>query len=257
MTVLAQLSDPHVGVGRGDRDSARGLQAAVRAVLELPSRPDAVLVSGDLVTDPGWREYERVRELLEPLPMPVFVLAGNHDDRDALREYFALAEGSTGAAGAPFQYAGRCGDLRLVVCDTTIPGREDGRFDVERRHWLAVQLANEPETPTIVALHHPPVLTSIPSFDRIGLPEADRVALGDLLATNPQVVRVVAGHVHRALFGTLAGCGVVVCPSTYLQARLEIGIGDEEVTLVAEPPAFAVHATVATGLVSHIQPIAR
>lgn len=256
MTVIAQLSDPHLTVGRGDTDSARALQAAVRAVLELRTRPDAVLVSGDLVNEPGWRQYERVRELLAPLPMPVFVLAGNHDDRDALREYFALSDGSTGAAGEPFRYVAELGGLRLVVCDTTIPGLEEGQLDAERRHWLAIQLAADTATPTVVALHHPPVLTALPSFDQIGIPEADRIALGDLLATNPQVLRVVAGHVHRAFFATLAGCGVVVCPSTHLQARLEIGVADEEIDLVREPPAFAVHATVEGGLVSHIQPVA-
>jgi hypothetical protein len=67
-------------------------------------------------------------------------------------------------------------------------------------------------------------------------------------------VRVVTGHVHRAIFGTAGGCGVVVCPSTYLQAPLEIGT--TELKLVEEPPAFAVHSTVDGGLASYIQPIA-
>jgi 3',5'-cyclic AMP phosphodiesterase CpdA len=186
--------------------------------------------------------------------VPVFVLAGNHDDRDALREYFALPGSSTGAAGSPFRYSAGVGELRLVVCDTTIPGREEGIFDAERRAWLATELAAEPATPTIVAMHHPPLLTGMPAFDEIGLPELDRLAVGDLLAANPHVVRVVTGHVHRAIFGTAGGCGVVVCPSTYLQAPLEIGT--TELKLVEEPPAFAVHSTVDGGLASYIQPIA-
>jgi 3',5'-cyclic-AMP phosphodiesterase len=205
------------------------------------------------VNSAGARHYERVRELLVPLPMPVFVLAGNHDDRDALREYFALPGRSTGAAGSPFRYSARIGELRLVVCDTTIPGHEEGIFDAERRAWLATELAAEPATPTMVAMHHPPLLTGMPAFDEIGLPELDRLALGDLFAANPHVVRVVTGHVHRAIFGTAGGCGVVVCPSTYLQAPLEIGT--TELNLIEEPPAFAVHSTVDGGLASHIQPI--
>jgi Icc protein len=252
-TVLAQLSDPHVDVGRRDRDSALALAAAVRAVLELRQRPNAVLVSGDLVNSPGGREYERVRELLAPLRMPVYVMAGNHDDRDALREYFALGMGSTGTVGAPFRYSVRCGELRLVVCDSTLPGNEEGMLDAERRHWLSTELATEPARPTIVAMHHPPMLTGMPAFDEIGLPEIDRLALGGLLAAHPQVVRVIAGHVHRTIFGTLGGCGVVVCPSTHLQAPLEIGA--TELNLVPEPPGFAVHATVDGGVASHIQPI--
>jgi Icc protein len=223
-------------------------------VLDLTPLPDAVLVSGDLVNVAGAREYERVRELLAPLSMPVYVMAGNHDDRDALREYFALSEGSTGAAGTPFRYSARVGELRLVVCDSTIPGHEEGIFDAERRVWLEAELAAGPATPTVVAMHHPPVLTGMPAFDEIGLPEVDRLALGELLTAHPQVVRVVAGHVHRAIFSTAGGCGVVVCPSTHLQAPLEIGT--TELHLVDEPPGFALHSTVDGGLASYIQPIA-
>ena len=91
--ILAQLSDPHVLVGPGDRGSAESLAAGVAAVLALRPRPDAVLVSGDLADTASAAEYERVRELLAPLPMPVHVLPGNHDDRDALRAHFPLDGG--------------------------------------------------------------------------------------------------------------------------------------------------------------------
>lgn len=252
-TLLAQLSDPHVHVGRRDRDPAKALAAAVRAVLELNPRPHAVLVSGDLADSPGAREYERVRELLAPLPMPVFVLGGNHDDRDAIREYFAL-NGSTGQAGEPFRYSAAIGGIRLVVCDSTIPGRDVGQFDLEHRVWLEAELAADNATPTIVAMHHLPVLTGIRPLDDVGMPEVDRHALADVLAVNPQVRRVVSGHVHRAAFDVLGGCGVVACPSTYLQAPLEIP--GEELRLVAEPAGFFLHAEIGEEVVSHLQPIA-
>jgi 3',5'-cyclic-AMP phosphodiesterase len=222
-------------------------------VLELRPGPDAVLVSGDLVNDPGAREYERVRELLAPLPMPLYVLAGNHDDRDALREYFA-GDGATGGVGEPFRYTARVGDLRLVACDTTLPGHEEGRLDDEHRLWLEAELAADPVTETILAMHHPPLLTGLTALDEIGLPGRDRLALGELLGAHPRVRRVVAGHVHRAAFDVLGGCGAFACPSTYMQAPLEIGLAD--LRLVPEPPAFALHAQVAEGLVSHLQPIA-
>jgi hypothetical protein len=51
----------------------------------------------------------------------------------------------------------------------------------------------------------------------------------------------------------VGGCGVVACPSTNLQAKLEIG--SDGFTVVREPPAFAVHALVDGQLVSHLQPI--
>src|SRR5512132_2414444 len=87
-TLLAQLSDPHVRVGPGDRGAAHALAAAVEAVLALRTPADAVLVSGDVAEHGTAAEYERARELLALLPMPVHVLPGNHDDRDGLGACF-------------------------------------------------------------------------------------------------------------------------------------------------------------------------
>jgi 3',5'-cyclic-AMP phosphodiesterase len=237
--VIAQLSDPHVRVGPDDQGSAAALARAVAAVLEIEPLPDAVVVTGDLAEHAAPAEYERVRELLEPLPIPFHVLPGNHDDRDALRAAFPLD------GDGPYRYAVACGDLRLVGCDTTRPGRDDGELDLD---WLAAQLD---DAPTVVAMHHPPLLTGIGGLDDIGLPEARRAALGELLARSPQVRRVVAGHVHRGAFDVLGGCGVVSCPSTNLQARLQIRAEGFEIG--NDPPAILVHALLGGVLTTHVQ----
>lgn len=250
-TLIAQLSDPHIQSGPGDRDSAAGLAAGVEAVLSLRARPDAVIVTGDLVNGPGAAEYERVRELLAPLPMPVHVIPGNHDDPAAMHEHFPLADGP--GAGEPYRWAAAVGGLRLIGCDTSLPGSDAGRLDAEHREWLERELAAEPGMPSLVAMHHPPLETGLRALDVICLPDADRDALARMLAASPQVRRVISGHVHRAAFAVLGGCGILTCPSTYLQAPLEIP-GDE-LELVAETPAFALHALLGSALTSHIQTI--
>jgi 3',5'-cyclic-AMP phosphodiesterase len=248
LSLLAQLSDPHVRVGADDGASARALAAAVDAVLALRPAPHAVLVTGDIADGGDAREYERVRELLAPLPTPLHVLPGNHDDRAALREHFGL----DGVPDEPLQYTARCGDLHVVVCDTTRPGHDDGEL---RLDWLGEQLAAERTAPTIVAMHHVPLTIGLPVLDDIGVPPDDTRALAKLLERSPQVRRVVAGHVHRTVVGTLGGCGVLACASTNQQARLEIG--SPELVFTQEPPAFALHALLDGELVSHVQPIAR
>jgi 3',5'-cyclic AMP phosphodiesterase CpdA len=248
-TIVAQLSDPHVRVGPDDEGSVAALAAAVAAVERLEPRADAVLVTGDIADGGDRREYERAAELLAALTAPVHVLAGNHDDRGALRERFAVPT----ASGERYEYTVRCGAVRVVACDTTIPGRDDGCFDPERRDWLREQLAAEPTTPTIVAMHHPPLDTGIAALDAIGLPRGDRAALSALLSRSAHVRRVAAGHVHRGAFDVLGGCGVVACPSTNLATRLRIG--PEPFEIVREPPAFVVHVLLGERLVSHAQPI--
>jgi Icc protein len=245
VSLLAQLSDPHLDVGPRDRGSAEALAAAVARVLALRPLPDAVVVTGDIADTGATAEYERAHELLAPLTMPVHVLAGNHDDRDALRERFAVP------GDGPLQYVTTVGTLRLVVCDTKLAGHDGGALDGGRLEWLEAQL--DPGVATIVAMHHPPVAIGLPVLDAIGIAEPGRTALGELLARSPQVRRVVAGHVHRTVFGTHGDRGVFACASTHLQAPLEIG--SQELRLVEETPSIALHAALDGGLVSHVQPL--
>ena len=253
LTLIAQLSDPHIDVGPGDTGSSEALAAAVAAVGRLDPPPDATLVSGDLTNGADAASYERVRDLLAPLAMPVHVLPGNHDDRAALRTWFADAP-VDGAQDAPFRYALGCGDVRLVVCDTTIPGRDDGRLDDGSIAWLERELAAEPTVPTIVAMHHAPLLTGIAAMDAIGLPEADRSRLASVLQRCGHVRRVVAGHVHRGCFGLLGGCGVFACPSTHLQVRWDPA--GAEIALEPAPPSYALHTVLPGGeVVTLVQPV--
>ena len=242
MTSLAQLSDPHLRAGGDDRGAARALEIAVAAVLDLHPAPDAVLVSGDVGEQGEEAEYALARELLAPLPMPVHVLAGNHDDPEALSEAF----------GTPARYTADVGELALVACDTPLPGRLEGKLDLD---WLEAQLEATRGRPVVIAMHHPPLLTGIPVLDEIGLPAEQRAALAGLLARFPEVRRVVAGHVHRTAFTELGGCGVVTAPSTNLQARLEIG--GRAFDFRPEPPGFLLHVELGLELVTHLQTLSR
>jgi 3',5'-cyclic-AMP phosphodiesterase len=247
--LLVQLSDPHIGASWGDGDPVAKLAAAVDAVLALKESPNAVLVSGDLADHAADDEYEQVRALVGRIDAPAYVLPGNHDDRDALHRHF----GVPGAGGRSVQYAADLGPLRLVVLDSTRPGEDRGELDGERLGWLDRTLAEAPRAPTVVAMHHPPFTVGIPVWDAIGLPAADRLALGELLGRHPHVRRVVAGHVHRAIAAELGGRAVLSVPSTYVQGLLDFDA--TELELSADPAGFALHALVDGELVSHIQPV--
>jgi 3',5'-cyclic-AMP phosphodiesterase len=247
--VLVQLSDPHIGADWGFGDPAAKLAAAVESVRELVPSPDAVLISGDLSEHGAAGEYERVRELAGRLGAPLHVLPGNHDDRAALRRHFGLP----GAEAEPVQYAVELGALRLVVLDSTRPGEDRGELDADRLAWLEATLAAAPGVPTLLALHHPPLVTGIPAHDEFGLPAADRRALGEVVEAHPQVCRIVAGHVHRTVYAELGGRSVLAAPSTYVQTRLDFGM--EEMRFSDDPAGFVVHALLDGEVVSHVQPV--
>ena len=248
--ILAQISDPHVTVGAGDAGSAEALETAVAAVAGFDPRPDAVLLSGDVTEHGTPEEYERVAELLEPLPIPLHAIPGNHDDVDRLR----ATVGAPGDPGEPLQYSVDLGSLRLVACDTTVAGEDAGALGPERLGWLEAELRSHRETPTLLAMHHPPVATGHPLLDAISLAGDDCAALAGLLAESPQVKRIVCGHVHRGATGALAGCPVFVCASSYLQLALDLR-SEAEIGLIREPPVIGIHALIGSELISHVVPI--
>ena len=91
--ILCQISDLHIKPERrlayGVVDTATMLERCVVQINRLPQPPDAVIATGDLV-DGGTRgEYSLLRELLSPLTMPVYLMPGNHDERQAMRQVFA------------------------------------------------------------------------------------------------------------------------------------------------------------------------
>jgi Icc protein len=247
--LLLQISDPHIGAEWDGAEPDECLLRAVEAVITLPDRPDALLVSGDLTDNGAPEEYRRVRELLAPLDLVPHVLPGNHDLRGPLRAEFGLP----GSGEEPVSYAVDLGPMRLVCLDSTIPGAEGGSLDGGRIEWLDATLAEDPVKPTVLALHHPPLRTEIPTFERIGLAPDSIDALAEVLARHPQVMRIVAGHVHRPVVADLAGRAVVTVPSTYLQAALDFTA--PKLQMCADPPSFAIHALRDGSLATHLQRI--
>jgi 3',5'-cyclic AMP phosphodiesterase CpdA len=251
--MLVQLSDLHLREDR--REPAERLAHAVRSVAALQPRPDAVLLSGDLADEPSRAAYDQAHELLAPLGLPLHAIPGNHDDRDLLRARFGPGPAP---AGTPVRFAVGCGALRLVGCDSTNPGEERGSLGADQLGWLDQVLGEQPDTPTLLALHHPPVLTGVRSMDAIALAREDRLALEALLGEHPQVHAITCGHVHTTMTTTFAGRALLVCPSTNSAVRLDLR-AREDIPFAAseEPLGLAVHALVDGRLVSHVQPLER
>ena len=246
--MIVQLSDLHLGAA-GAADPVEDARAAVAMARAL--RPDAVLVTGDLAEHAAAAEYAVARDLLAAAAVPVHVVAGNHDAGAGLHAAFPLA----GVTAGPYRWAARLGPVHVVACDTSRPGRDDGQLAPAELDWLRERLAAEPDVPTIVAMHHPPLPTGMAWVDDIGLPPADRAALADVLQAAPQVQRVVTGHVHMAVHGRLGGATVSTGPSTW-RDRPVLAPGADPPRMAPAPAELLVHVLVEGELVTHVQPVA-
>jgi len=252
--LLAQLSDPHIlPPGRLFKervDTAAMLRAAVAFANAHRPTPDALLLTGDLTESGDAEAYAHLADILAAARMPVYLLPGNHDAREALRDAFP---GHDHLPPEGFlHYAVTLGPLRLVVLDTLIPGAGDGELCAERLAWLEARLVESPTVPTVLAMHHPPIPMGM-NMDRHRLREP--AALAALLGRHPQVRRILCGHVHRHVEGMLGGVPVSACPGTAHQVALDPEI-DAPLHFSLEPPGMLLHAWLeGQGLITHHLPI--
>lgn len=250
--LIAQISDMHVtaeGTLLYKRiDTAGYLERAVAHILGLDVRPDVVIATGDLVDGGKPEEYARLRRLLAPLPMSVYLIPGNHDARDPLRA--AFADHAYLPKEGFLHYAVEDWPLHLIGLDTLVPGKPYGALCEERLDWLSARLDERRGVPTLIFLHHPPFDCGIDAFDRAKLNEGG-VAFADLVGRHGNVERVMCGHVHRPIQRRWAGTVASIASSTAHQATLDLQDG-APLSMMMEPPAIALHYWKAGGLVTHV-----
>ena len=153
--LIAQISDTHIKAnGRlayGIVDTAGMLRSCIEHIVRMPTQPDVMLLTGDLVDLGRPEEYALLQELLAPLKMPLYLVAGNHDERTALRQAFTGPGFDYLAQADEFlQYAVDLGPVRLLVMDTVVPLEGRGALCEQRLSWLDRRLAedtrpNDPE----------------------------------------------------------------------------------------------------------------
>ncbi|NUP12652.1 MAG: phosphodiesterase [Polyangiaceae bacterium] len=248
--LIAQISDIHIRED-GQRccgwvDTAPFLAKAVDKLNALRPSPSAVVVTGDLVDSGSPAEYARLHALLAPLAMPYYLVVGNHDRREPLRA--AFPDHAHLRSGPFVQYTIDELPVRLVVLDTNIPGQHAGELCGERLDWLERRLAEQPNRPTAIFMHHPPFKTGNIPLDRLDLSGKERLAA--IVSKFRNIHGVFCGHLHRAIQARFAGTIAMTCPSTAHQVHLSLG----ESSIMAfdmEPPACQLHWWDGHSLVTH------
>ncbi len=211
MLELLQITDPHLYADESRRLYGLDTALTLRLVLDAAlgeGRPDAILVTGDIGDDCSAAAYGRFRRVLQDAGAPVYCVAGNHDDPQAMAGLLA---------DAGFQYCGRArlGGFGLVMLDTHLPGEPGGRLSAAELARLDADVRSFGDAPVIVGMHHPPVPVGSPWLDACGLANGD-----DFLAVIgrlPQVRVVVAGHVHQEFDECRGAARILTTPSTCAQ----------------------------------------
>ena len=251
--LIAQVTDTHLGFDPDNPSefNRERLDQVLRYLIAMDPQPDLLLATGDLVDRGDAASYRRLQSALSVCPFPVWPIPGNHDVRDNFIDCFP----DLGLADGFVQYEVDTSALRLLFLDTLEEGRHGGAFCAMRAAWLKARLAEKPDKPVVIVMHHPPVAVGIDWMDTYAEDPWVKT-FGDAIADGKQIVGILCGHIHRSISVGWRGNSVSICASTAPQVALSLAPidpdkPDERPMIVADPPAFALHFWNGRELVSH------
>src|SRR5690349_1828757 len=150
LMIIAQISDTHIALDTADAEQRIGdFERTIADINALDPAPDLIVHTGDIVQSGRADEYAKAAAILAQAHRPVYVLAGNKDDRVNLRTAFA-AKGYLDAYSGFIDYAIEDYPVRLIAVDTLNTHSNKGDFCAERAQRLIAMIDAEPSKPIAV-----------------------------------------------------------------------------------------------------------
>ena len=177
--------------------------------------------------------------------------SGNHDNRPAFKEVFSDKNFNNGF----LQYVIEDYPVRIIVLDSLKPGRHGGAFCARRAKWLRERLEEQPERPTLIAMHHPPSKTGI-GWMTASAEDGWVQRLNKVVKDHDNVVQIICGHIHRSISKGFAGTNVSVSRAVAPQVKLDLApidpdVPDDRVLIVDADAGYCLHEWDGEGLTTH------
>ncbi|MCU0552340.1 MAG: 3',5'-cyclic-AMP phosphodiesterase [Leptolyngbya sp. Prado105] len=221
---IAQVTDLHL-FAESDQcllgmPTLRSLNVLITQLRQLAPQPDLLLLTGDLSQDGSADSYHHVQRLLSPLGIATYWLPGNHDRVEIMERSLTQFHADKSFRKRNWQF---------ILLNSQDPGCVHGRISKESLNWLDRQLAQNPNVPTLVSLHHPPFLVNSTWLDTSTLQNSPE--LFKVLDRHAQVKLVVFGHIHQEFQHQRKAVTYLGTPSTCIQfarASDKFALGEEE-----------------------------
>lgn len=178
--------------GQVPTDKLRRVLERVRA---LEITPAFWLITGDLVNNGQPAEYQMLKRILPDLQstgVPLVLGLGNHDARAPFRQV-VLGE-TIGDEPQPYYHSTLINGVNVIMLDSHVPNEVHGYLDAAQLAWLATELAKPVSVGHLIALHHPPVHSTVALLDSMVL--TNPADLAAVVAGHNNVLGILSGHIH-------------------------------------------------------------
>lgn len=224
MTVyFVHISDTHIGptrdLERHGHNAHRCTERLITLLNSLPTKPDFVIHTGDVVNNPEPGAYPLAAETFAKLRLPIYFVTGNHDDSAEMVQTLPFAQPvtlhpTTGKLDYMFAVKGE----QFLVLDAKLPPDQDphGGLSEAQLDWVR-QLCTPDGPPLTVFIHFPALPMDAPWMDNNMLLLNGLALHQALLPARDRLRGVFHGHVHQPMQTHRDGILYACAPSAFSQ----------------------------------------
>ena len=169
---------------------------------------DFVVLTGDLAQEPCLPTYQRLRDYLLRLRIPVVCLPGNHDDFELMQAVLSVDTVSC-AKQHVFTH------WQIICLNSQIPHEPGGYLPDSELSFLRQALQAYPQHHALIAVHHHCIPAGSEWIDTMLISNSHDFLT--LLHAHSRVKAVIHGHIHQDLMHTTQSLQIFSTPSTCFQ----------------------------------------
>ena len=211
---IVQISDTHLFGDKNRKingsNSYQNLKSVINQVVALEKKPDLILVSGDLSQDCTFESYQHLANLLNKSGIKYHFFPGNHDDVDVINKVFDM-----NWTKDKVDYSFNINGWFVNVIDTSVYPEVGGELSLDQLKNLEKNLKQNAGKPTIIFMHHHPMLVNSAWLDKMVLKDAEK--FNNIIKSNSQVKAVLFGHIHQVFERNLNGVFYGSAPASCYQ----------------------------------------
>ncbi len=238
---IAHASDLHIckdgNFAYEVSDSLTGLRNFIKDIKKLNFNVDFLCITGDLSDDGSISSYKILKENLDNLPIPYFIIPGNHDNREKMSTIFENHKYLNKRIKNRIFHSFTVHNIKIILLDSLTDGEPNGSLPKDVLNAIEQELSTGNKS--LIFLHHPPFPTGIGFMDKQPFHSANDF-LTTLNKNSSNILNVGCGHIHRAMFINKGGINFTISPSTAMQLDLNLN-EDAPGDFVLETPGYLIY----------------
>ena len=203
ITYFVHISDTHIGptpdYEQRGHNALACAERLVREINNLPQRPDFVIHTGDVVSEPHPLAYRQAARVFAALEVPIYYVAGNHDRAVDIEHFLPMgAREDLASGGELLTYNFEVRGYRFLVVDACGPSEIEPQGLFSARQLEIVRREVEDGDQPLLIFTHFPILPLNSIWMDANMLTMNGMAFHDIICDVGARLRgVFYGHVHQ------------------------------------------------------------